>query len=107
LRREASTVRAMIGMFCRDHHLQPGLCGDCRALVEYAYARLDRCPYGEGKTVCSLCPVHCFKPEMRQRIRETMRYAGPRMALRHPVMAVRYVIDKRRKKPLNAAKYPI
>ena len=100
LSREARTVRTMIGMYCRAHHGGSEICAECRALETYAMARLDKCPFGEGKTVCSLCPVHCYKPAMRQRVREVMRYAGPRMMSRHPFMAVGHLLDKRRKKPL-------
>lgn len=102
LKREARTVEVMIGMYCRDHHKAPDLCHSCRSLMEYSLRRLDKCPFGEGKTVCALCPVHCYKPESRQLVREVMRYAGPRMTFRHPVMAVTHIFDRRRKKPLTS-----
>ena len=100
LRREARTVRTMIGIYCRANHHSAEICVECRALEDYAMARLDKCPFGEGKTVCSLCPVHCYKPEMRQRVKSVMRYAGPRMMSRHPAMAITHLLDKRRKGPL-------
>ena len=34
---------------------------------------------------------------MRARIREVMRYAGPRMLLSHPLMALRHLLDGLRK----------
>jgi hypothetical protein len=91
----------MIGMYCHAHHGSKG-CAECNDLEAYAMARLDKCPFGEGKTVCSLCPVHCYKPEMRQRVREVMRYAGPRMMKSHPAMAITHLLDKRRKEPLKS-----
>ena len=100
LGREARTVRTMIGMYCRANHHSADVCDECRALEDYAMARLDKCPFGEGKTVCSLCPVHCYKPDMRQRVKSVMRYAGPRMMSRHPAMAITHLLDKRRKEPL-------
>ena len=103
LHREARTVRTMIGMYCRAHHHSAEMCVECQALQDYAMARLDKCPFGEGKTVCSLCPVHCYKPEMRQRVRAVMRFSGPKMMSRHPVMAITHQLDKRRKKPLLEA----
>ena len=33
-------------------------------------------------------------PQMRERIRAVMRYAGPRMITRHPVAAVRHLLGK-------------
>jgi hypothetical protein len=101
LKREALTVRTMIAMHCRDRHHGGDLCVECRDLEKYAFDRLCNCPFGEGKTVCSLCPVHCYKPVMRQKVREVMRYAGPRMMTRHPLMAVSHLLDKRRKEPLK------
>jgi predicted amidophosphoribosyltransferase len=101
--REAATVTAMIRLYCRDFHASQALCDACQELQDYANQRLERCPYQEGKTTCARCPVHCYKPEMRQRIREVMRYAGPRMLLRHPWMAVMHLIDGARKKPIKKA----
>ena len=61
---------------------------------------LDRCPFGEEKTTCARCPVHCYKPAMRERVRAVMRYAGPRMLLRHPILALQHQLDGvRHKKP--------
>ncbi len=93
----------MVGIYCHDRHGATGeLCGECRQLLDYAQARLDRCPFQEDKTTCANCPVHCYKPEMRERIRSVMRYAGPRMLYRHPVLAVLHLlVDGRRKQPLR------
>jgi len=50
---------------------------------------MSRCPFGPDKPTCAKCPIHCYKPQVRERVREVMRFAGPRMLLRHPVLAVR------------------
>lgn len=97
-------MTVMIQDYCRGIHAQSELCPECRELNDYALERLRACPFGEGKTVCSRCPVHCYKPDMRRRIRVVMRYSGPRMMYRHPLRAVRYLLDKRRKKPLVSIK---
>jgi hypothetical protein len=99
--RESQTVAVMIDEYCRAHHAGGGLCPECAALRDYALGRLLRCPFGEGKTTCAKCPVHCYRPEMREKIRAVMRYSGPRMLLRHPLMAVRHIIDARRNGPVN------
>jgi hypothetical protein len=41
---------------------------------------------------------------MRQRIRAVMRYAGPRMLLRHPGMAIMHLFDGARKQPIKKAR---
>ncbi|MFA5375515.1 MAG: nitrous oxide-stimulated promoter family protein [Dehalococcoidia bacterium] len=100
IKREGNTVRAMIDMYCHKHHNSSELCQECSALLEYAHRCLEKCPFREGKTTCLKCPVHCYKPVMRERIREVMRYSGPRMIYRHPIAAILHLIDSRRKDPI-------
>ncbi len=98
LERESKTVEAMIRIFCRDHHgCGQGPCPACEELLAYAGKRLEACPYGKDKPTCAHCPVHCYKPEMRQQIREVMRYAGPRMLWKHPVLTAFHLADGHRK----------
>jgi len=97
LNQERETVQAMIQLYCRQLHTPDPLCEECSRLWDYAEERLDKCPFGEEKPTCQNCPVHCYKPEMRQRIKEVMRYAGPRMIWHHPVMAIRHLIQNRKK----------
>ncbi|MFU8844891.1 MAG: nitrous oxide-stimulated promoter family protein [Bacteroidales bacterium] len=96
IRREQRTVEVMIGMFCRDRHKQEnGLCASCSALVIYSRQRTEKCQFGDGKPVCVHCPVHCYKPDMREKIREVMRFAGPRMMVEHPYLGIMHLIDKK------------
>lgn len=89
---EKRVVTQMIRLFCKKRHHQADLCPDCQAVLSYALARSDRCPFMEHKTFCSNCKVHCYRPEMREKIREIMRFSGPRMLLCHPVLAVSHMI---------------
>lgn len=96
MRREKLTIRKMARIYCKAHHLtKKGLCEECRALLSYALERIDKCPYQEGKPACSACPIHCYAPVMREKIRQVMRYAGPRMLLRHPILAVLHLLEGR------------
>jgi hypothetical protein len=98
--RERVTVTAMIRLACRERHgSRDGLCNECTELQAYADARLDRCPFRDDKPTCSNCLVHCYKPEMRERIRDVMRYAGPRMLRRHPLLAICHIVDGHRQAP--------
>jgi hypothetical protein len=100
IERECKTLEAMIRILCRDRHGTNGeLCGDCKGLLAYATKRLDKCSFGKDKPACAHCPIHCYRPDMRVRIRELMRYASPRMIWRHPVLAACHFIDGRRKAP--------
>ena len=94
---EKATVGLMIELYCRGHHGTPKgrLCPDCAVLRDYADARVDHCPHIATKTFCSVCQTHCYKPEMRERIRQVMRWSGPRMLFHHPVLAVRHLAETR------------
>ena len=96
--REKKTVSLMIRLYCRKKHGGRTLCSDCAALDAYARQRSDQCPFMEHKTFCSNCRVHCYSPEMREKIRAVMRFSGPRMILYRPVTAVRHVIAAKREK---------
>lgn len=101
--REKETVSLMIAIYCRKKHGCKELCPECAALDAYARQRSDKCPFMETKTFCSNCKVHCYQKDMREKIREVMRLAGPRMIFHHPVMAIRHGIEsKKEKKRLEA-----
>lgn len=102
--REKAMVSQMIALYCRRQHgPRKGLCPDCAALDAYARLRSDKCPFMETKTFCSNCKVHCYRPDMREKIRAVMRFSGPRMIFYHPVAALRHVIEtKKEKKRLEA-----
>lgn len=101
IRHESDTVTAMIALYCSKKHNSDELCPECMELENYALERLDKCPFQEGKTTCAMCTVHCYKFDMRERIRAVMRYSGPRMIYRHPVMAIMHLMHGLRKEPLS------
>lgn len=95
--REKRMVSQMIALYCRKkHHTRGDLCPQCAALDAYAKMRADKCPFMETKTFCSNCRIHCYRPDMRAKIREVMRFAGPRMILHHPVAAIRHVVETKK-----------
>ena len=96
--REKRVVSEMIALYCRKNHGGKELCPECAALRDYAVQRSDKCPFMETKTFCSNCRVHCYKPEMREKIRTVMRFSGPRMLFYHPIMAIRHVIESMKEK---------
>lgn len=87
-------------VYCRVHHAGPrttlvmdesGLhrlplhkypvCADCAGFLRYAFERRLRCPL-EEKPTCKLCPVHCYKPGHREKVREIMRFSGKHLISR-------------------------
>lgn len=97
--REKRIVALMIRLYCKKKHgAKKELCPECKALCDYAILRSDKCPLMESKTFCSNCKVHCYKPDMREKIREVMRFSGPRMIFSHPIMAIRHVLESKKEK---------
>lgn len=88
--REKRIVELMIRLYCRKKEKNATLCAECEALLRYAHARLDRCPFGEKKKVCKDCKIHCYKPALRERMRLVMRFSGPRMLIYAPWEAIKH-----------------
>lgn len=96
LRRELVTMQCMVRIYCAAHHGTGGsaICADCAGFLAYAGRRLVKCPYGPAKPTCTRCPVHCYKSEPRLLASAIMKYAGPRMAWRHPWLSVVHLFDR-------------
>ena len=93
--REKRTISVMINMYCRKHHGETdGLCDSCKQLNDYSVEKTDDCKFGENKPVCENCTVHCYNKSMRDKIRDVMRYAGPRMIYTHPWLALLHTFNK-------------
>lgn len=90
---EMKMMGQMVRIYCRGkHHQKKGLCPQCQELLDYAHLRTQKCPFMATKTFCSACKVHCYSPQMKENVREVMRYSGPRMLLCHPIPAIRHCI---------------
>jgi hypothetical protein len=82
----------------------PVVCDECAELLRYGEQRRVRCPK-DPKPFCSNCETHCYRPEMRERMRDVMRYAGPRsLFTRHVIDGVRHVLEGRAAKRKTAAR---
>lgn len=89
---EKQVLQEMIGL----HYKKYPNPAEQKELEDYALQRIAKCPFMESKTFCSQCRVHCYRKEKREQIRQVMRYAGPRMLLHHPAMALRHLwLDKK------------
>jgi len=82
IKKDAKVLNAFIGAYCRENHIKKGaepvsgrLCNDCAELLDYALKRNEKCPL-DPKPQCKKCTVHCYKQQMRNRIREVMRFSG-------------------------------
>lgn len=98
---ELKVVGLMIDVYCRSHHHTKKRCKSCEDLYLYAKKRVELCPFIETKTFCSNCKVHCYQKEYREKIKEVMRFSGPRMLFYHPILAIKHVILSKKEKRRN------
>ncbi|MDE7472858.1 MAG: nitrous oxide-stimulated promoter family protein [Muribaculaceae bacterium] len=97
--REKVIMGQMIAIYCRSHHNErsaDGLCGECSELLAYARQCIGRCPKGDSKTSCRKCEIHCYSAINRAKVRDVMRYVGPRMLYRHPIAALWHLYSELR-----------
>ena len=86
---EKRVVNRMITIYCHSKHKpKKGLCSECESL---------NCPFGANKPICGSCTIHCYKSDMRIRIKEVMRFSGPRMIFIHPIEAIRHFNRERKR----------
>lgn len=94
-RYDGNVLNAMLRIYCRANHgNKEGLCADCSSIEKYAARRIQKCPMADYKTTCRKCAVHCYAPVQRDYIARVMRFSGPRMILRHPVMALHHLLKE-------------
>lgn len=85
-------VKMMTDYYCKKNHFpEKNLCCDCEKLIEYAWLKLDKCFYGENKPACLKCEIHCYSAPMRKKVKDIMRYSGPRMIYIHPVASIKHL----------------
>jgi predicted amidophosphoribosyltransferase len=83
---EKQMIKKMIHIYCKGNHDKDHeLCNECTELLAYARKRLNQCPFKETKKPCAKCVVHCYRPDMREKIKKVMKYAGIRMLFVEPV----------------------
>ncbi|MGM0126412.1 hypothetical protein IGI37_003841 [Enterococcus sp. AZ194] len=86
IREEMKLVSCMIELYYKHNK------GDVpeNRMASYAEQRLLFCQFGEEKTTCQKCPVHCYQEVYRTQMKQIMRYSGPRMLLVHPILTLRH-----------------
>ncbi|WP_042356769.1 nitrous oxide-stimulated promoter family protein [Bacillus rubiinfantis] len=94
IQKEKEIVKEMIELYCRKKHHRDTLCKECLDLKNYAFLRLSFCRFGEDKTACSNCTVHCYKQVYREKMKVVMRYSGPWMLLYHPIYSVKHLLNR-------------
>lgn len=78
IEKEKKTIEKIIRLYSKYHDKSEDLSPELQALLNYAKARLEHCKFGNNKPACKHCPVHCYKPDMREKMRQVMRWIMPR-----------------------------
>lgn len=94
IEKEKRIIEQMIRLYCLHKEKNEELCDECNELLLYARQRLDRCTFGEKKPACRQCPIHCYKPKMKEKIRLVMRFSGPRMIFYTPIEVLKHLFSK-------------
>ena len=94
--REKKTIKLMIDIYWQKKHgnKKGELCEECAELLEYAHKRLSFCKFGENKSTCSRCPIHCYKKDMKEKVKEVMKFSGPRLIIYNPLELIRHALNK-------------
>jgi hypothetical protein len=96
IEKEKKTIDYMIKLYCNKQHKEKKgtLCPQCEELLAYSQTRLTHCKFGDEKKFCSKCPIHCYKKDMKYKIKEVMRFSGPRLLFYQPVEVIKHLIEK-------------
>lgn len=91
---EKRIIGVMVHLYCRRRLHTDTLPPEFAELLDYAHRRLDRCRFGEAKTSCKRCPIHCYAPDKRALMRQVMRWCGPRMLFFHPLITLKHYLHR-------------
>ncbi|MDO4535214.1 MAG: nitrous oxide-stimulated promoter family protein [Clostridium perfringens] len=95
IEKEKNIVALMIEIYCKGKHKSKKgeLCTECSELKEYAHKRLNYCKFGENKSTCSRCTIHCYKKDMRERIKDVMKFSGWRLIVYKPMELLKHMFN--------------
>lgn len=96
IEKEKQTIELMINIYCKKKHKHKDkdkLCDQCQELLEYAHKRLDFCKFGNEKSFCSKCQIHCYKKDMKSKVKDVMRFSGPRLMIYSPIQFIKHILE--------------
>ncbi|MCX5774676.1 MAG: nitrous oxide-stimulated promoter family protein [Fusobacteria bacterium] len=94
LNREIKTLKIMVEMYCKKVHndVKP-FCEKCQESLDYVISRVENCPKKSYRGICKGCKIHCYKDVYREEIKKIMRFSGPRLIMKHPILALLHILD--------------
>lgn len=85
--KEIVMLEYMVKLYSKKKLKEDELSERCIQLLEYAKYRRSKCPHGENKPYCSCCEIRCYKSSEREFMSKVMKFSGPRMIFKHPILA--------------------
>lgn len=97
-------ISTMISIYCNgnshkaneENKVKDDICPNCKRLQEYAYSKIDKCPKLKSgkKAICGTCKNNCYMQddELSNMMKAVMKYSGPRMILKHPLMTIKHAL---------------
>jgi predicted amidophosphoribosyltransferase len=87
--RERHALTAQLHIYCRARHgAGQKLCSACADRQHYIAERMERCELRAAKPTCTTCAFRCYAPPQQVKLRAILRYAGPRLLRKHPLLAL-------------------
>ncbi|MGI6787136.1 MAG: nitrous oxide-stimulated promoter family protein [Acholeplasmataceae bacterium] len=98
--KEKKTFDKMLKIYCKKKHSSTKLCTECVEIQQYAHLKIEKCPFISDKPFCAFCKVQCYQKDMKEKIREIMKFSGPKMIFRAPIQSFKHIMQmiKHRKK---------
>ncbi|MDY4787719.1 MAG: nitrous oxide-stimulated promoter family protein [Bacilli bacterium] len=95
IEKEKRIVKLMIEIYAKKKMKLPlEQNNEMKDLLNYCYLRLSKCPFKDNKKFCSKCKIHCYKDEYRNKIKEVMRFSGPRLLIYHPILVIKHILER-------------
>ncbi len=99
---EKKMVFYMIKLYCMHNHKEyhkiynktfgsKSICKECEDVYNYACERTSKCRFISTKTFCSACTSHCYKKDMKEKIKKIMFFSGKRMIFHNPAVALKHI----------------
>lgn len=87
----------MIKIFCKSNHSDDNtyncnnLCNKCYDMQKYMHYRIDHC---KQNNFCAYCGTKCHPKDKSDYMKKIMRYSGPRIFKKYPIISIKHFIKK-------------
>ncbi len=95
--REKKVISEMVKLYCRKNHKKRELCDECKEVLNCSLKRIDNCQFMETKTFCSNCKAPCYSPKMKEKVKQIMKFSGPRILFHHPLLVISHMLSRFKK----------